>query len=264
MNNKYLKVFMLSIQNSIVYRANFVAEIISGIIPFLVQVYIWINVYGAAGKKEIEGYQLSQLILYIAFSAIVAKLVQTNSHYDIANEIKQGSISQYIIKPLSFIPYCISKELGSRFIFSVILNVVLTIAIVVLNGGKYNILFFVFGFISCFLGMILYFMLNYNLALLSFWFIDVSQIFSATQLIFLFCSGGVVPVSFFPQVFQRILVYLPFPLIIYFPVNVFSGKENFGDIFQNMLIQIVWILILLLLSRLLWKKGVKKFSFFGG
>lgn len=72
-------------------------------------------------------------------------------------------------------------------------------------------------------------------------------------------GGAIIPLSFFPQMLQGLFFLLPFPFLIYFPMNIFLRKISNSQIFMEFLKEIGWIVGLLVLNLIIWKKGVKRY-----
>lgn len=261
---KYLKVFQINIQSSLVYRLDFVMNLISGVVPLLVQFFIWTNIFKYNSYKSIMGYSLKSMIVYVIIAIAISKLIQSNAHNTIADEIKNGMLNQYLAKPLSHINYWISSEIGSRFLYSTFLYIVFCLLAFTFTGRSFNAAFMILGGIALILAFIINFLIYYILSLLSFWFIEVSQIFSAFGLISLFLSGGVLPIDFFPKQAQLILNAIPFHLIIYFPAKLFTVEMPVNEILKNISLQIFWVFLLGLAGKFCWMKGVKRYTAFGG
>ena len=88
-------------------------------------------------------------------------------------------------------------------------------------------------------------------------------------------SGHMFPLELLPDSLQlwssgpildvRGLVdMMPFKYLAYFPAAVFLGKIEGEAMYQGLLIEAGWVLFFIVLSRVLWWRGVKRYSGFGG
>ena len=77
-------------------------------------------------------------------------------------------------------------------------------------------------------------------------------------------SGLVIPIPFFPKLFQRILDFLPFRYVSDFPFRLYSGNIDISNAFQGIVFQIFWILLLIILGNILMNKAIKKAVIQGG
>jgi hypothetical protein len=114
------------------------------------------------------------------------------------------------------------------------------------------------------LATILNFYLFFLVSISAFWLIEVGRFFHTIQIVVMVISGGVFPITVLGNTFVSIVKLLPFTYTIYFPISVVTGALNSHDIFIGMLIQIIWIFVLYLLTKQLWRMGIKKYVAVGG
>ena len=57
---------------------------------------------------------------------------------------------------------------------------------------------------------------------------------------------------------------MPLKYLAYFPAAVFLGKVEGTDMYTGLAIQTGWVLFFIVLARVLWWRGVKRYSGFGG
>ena len=69
-----------------------------------------------------------------------------------------------------------------------------------------------------------------------------------------FMSGSLIPLAFFPKVVSAILSFLPFSSLIYTPVMIIVGKYDASQILQALLLQFFWLIVMVGLSQLIWKR----------
>ncbi len=76
-------------------------------------------------------------------------------------------------------------------------------------------------------------------------------------------SGQFVPLTLMPKLIQDIAQYLPFQLLIYFPIQLILGKLSTVQIIQGYLMGAVWLLVAVSIFTWIWRNGVKRFSAVG-
>ena len=81
--------------------------------------------------------------------------------------------------------------------------------------------------------------------------------------LFTLFGGLFVPLELLPPMVQQIAQFLPFQLRIYFPIQLILGKLPPETIALDFALQIIWFLIALALFKLVWSRGVKRFSAVG-
>ena len=76
----------------------------------------------------------------------------------------------------------------------------------------------------------------------------------------LWIFGGIfLPFSILPDKYQSLIQLLPFNQMLYAPARMIVSF-NIQEFYKNFVIQIVWIIILSLLVRWMYKKGTKNLS----
>jgi ABC-2 type transport system permease protein len=83
------------------------------------------------------------------------------------------------------------------------------------------------------------------------------------EAVILVFAGMLMPLEFLPPAIRQIAFSLPFSYIIYFPLVAFQGKLTAMESVRTIGIQVVWIVILLGIYQLLWKKGIRLFTGLG-
>ena len=108
------------------------------------------------------------------------------------------------------------------------------------------------------------FLIAYTVALLSFWVLDVST-FIFIQFAFEFlASGHLFPLDILPDSLHRLLLWTPYPYLLYFPVGVYLGRIQGADLWQGFVLQGVWVVAAFLIARFVWSRGLRKYTAVGG
>jgi ABC-2 type transport system permease protein len=76
-------------------------------------------------------------------------------------------------------------------------------------------------------------------------------------------SGKWIPLFFLPTIIQSILKFLPFQYFIYFPVMLILGKIDFENYVLGILYMIIQILFFLILTNILYIRGIRKYEGYG-
>ena len=120
---------------------------------------------------------------------------------------------------------------------------------------------------SLILGFLLGFFLEYCIGLISFWFLEVTSLTFIYMLMNFLLSGHMFPLELLPtEPFNARLIvdFLPFKYLAYFPAAVFLGKVEGPEMYQGLAVLAGWVVFFIVLSRVLWWRGVKRYSGYGG
>ena len=79
-----------------------------------------------------------------------------------------------------------------------------------------------------------------------------------------FLSGGMIPLTFFPERVLAILKYLPFSSMQSTPLLIYSGNITGTEILNGIAVQIIWMMILLVIGKVAMNYAIKHVVVQGG
>lgn len=260
---KYLMFFKLSMSEVFEYRTNMVMMIISGFVPYLSLLFVWSAVY--SGGREFAGYTLSDLQIYTVLAVSLRFVSSMEVHWSMAEDIRKGTLSGFLIKPVSYVWARFFRYLGLvplRILTTgvIILIVVLTGGISAADIGMQNL----FGFV-CFVGfsLVFNFLTNFALGCLSFWLTRVNGINTTWWMVGRFLSGAMFPIDMVGGILGQILVILPFKLGVFVPISALVSDQNFRWYLEMSGLYLLWIIIFGLVVKVVWRRGLRRFEAVG-
>lgn len=268
--NMYVRTFKMGIRDSVEYRFNIITTCIMNFFPIIVNFFLWKAIYLSRGAEVNDAYgiTLNQLITYIIVVQIINLFVETsNVDYRILNEIRQGDISKYLIKPINYFVYNLVLCISKAFIYFLPLTIVSIILKILFNdyiviADTKAILLFLLLLVNAF---IIKYTISFICGMIGYFIDDISQLYVIFGTIFSLLSGFAFPLFFLPSPLLAICRVLPFYYIGYFPCSVLVGIETSpSDILLNVMLSLGWTFSLVVLSGCIWRKGQKKYSTYGG
>ncbi len=266
---KYWHVIGIGIQSNLTYRVNFLARAVFGLIPLIAILSVWQTIYG--GKKAgaaVSGYTLAEMISYYLLITVVDALTAVNEDdWQIAADIKDGNISQFLLKPIDYLWYRLCLFFSGRLTYLAVAAVPLAVFILWLhryvvppaNGAALGCFL-----VSVVLTAMLQFFSSYAMAMLAFWVLEVSTFIFILYAFEYIASGHLFPLDILPRGLQAVLMYTPFPYQLYFPVSVYMGKAKPDEAVRGLALQFLWVLVAYGLARFAWSRGIKHYSAVGG
>ena len=266
---KYWHVLNVGIQSNLTYRFNFLARAVFGLIPLIAILYVWQKIYSGNGAGSTIGtYSLAQMISYYLLTTVVDALTAVNEDdWQIAADIKDGNISQFLLKPIDYLWYRLCLFLSGRVTYLAVASIPLAIFIVYLR--QYFLLppnWAAFGafLISTVLTALLQFFMSYTMAMLAFWVLEVSTFIFILFAFEYLASGHLFPLDILPPTLAQVLFFTPFPYQLYFPVSIYMGKVTGPDMIRGLIIQALWVAAGYGMARFAWRRGIKRYSAVGG
>lgn len=264
---KYIRVFQVGFQNALEYRADFMIGLCSLFFPLFIQINMWIQIFSNSKKDYIYNYNLMQMICYVVLSGLISKAMNISVEYEIMSDIKDGGLSKFLTRPISYLGYRISQNIGGKcaqmiivFVF-IVITMIISAALFTMNYTFHMVLVFLFAII---LSIILKVAISILISSLAFWIGETWAAFMMLDVIINIMSGGMFPLDIFGDDFVAFARCLPFQYTIYFPIQILTGQVRTNDIFKGLVIQMIWILGCCLSGKLVWKKGLKVYIAAGG
>jgi len=262
----YRQVFVLGIQNALVYRWNFLLRAVAGVTPLIATYFIW----GAAfhGEKEIGGYSYAMMMAYYFALVVLDSFTSpTEDDFQIAADIRDGRISQVILKPLNYFAYRFVLFLSSRMIYVAVAAVPLGLFLwfcrrffIGIDFGQ-TLLPAAFAFLG---SAILQFSFSYIIGLVAFWLLDVgSLVFMLYSLEFL-AGGHIFPLDLLPAPWRELAMASPFAYEYFFPAAVLIGRVHGAALWMGFAWQAAWVAVFVGLAAGAWKLGLKRYTAVGG
>jgi ABC-2 type transport system permease protein len=260
----FFRVIVNSIKEASAYRVNHLLSFLVILLPLIFVLALWDSVF--TGKAMINGYSKSALITYYILSILLFDILYPGLNYNISSDIKVGKLSNFLIKPMNYLFYNFALRAGINLMYSVSSLFLTFIFIILFIDSFYFPSFWglIFFFLSVFIAFILSYIISFTLSLISFWTEEITWLNVLIDIIVPVATGALIPVSFFPKTFSRIIYLSPFPYILNFPIDVYLSNRSDEEILSGFFIQILWLVIFYLAGKILWSYGLKKYQACGG
>jgi ABC-2 type transport system permease protein len=259
--------YLLELSKAIEYRGSLFGWAILGGAPLAVSYILYSAIFAARGQQTLGGYDFPTLITYQVISHMLFTISTGWSLLaTVSEEIRNGEMNRYLIRPVPYGAYRAIAFCGYNTVFITVLTVPAAVVIFLLRD---TLLFTGWGNIAlaiaaAAIGYWIQFLIVYCWALSAFWWDEVSGVFFIYVQASKFVSGEMIPVDFLPAPVLGFLTWLPFTNIVWFPVQIYLGRLDDAAIVHGFIVGIVWVILLMLLARYLWKRGVLKYCAYGG
>lgn len=265
---KYLAIAKSTWQEYLTYRLNFFLEVIGGILAMLVIIALWCAIYQGNRQIRIGDYSLAEMITYLLGAGLINSFLWLTQQGDeINDDINRGTLSNFLIKPLNVSFYWFTRDFCRKFmtlflgIGEFILILFFFKSFLIAPFSFLNLVLFVIAII--FAGL-LHFLIFYLFSIIAFWFEQTWGERFVIRVVMEIATGAIIPLSLFSGIWKTIFNLLPFKYLIYFPLQIYLGKISLINIIKEFSLELIWILVLLIISIFVWKKGIKHYTAVGG
>jgi ABC-2 type transport system permease protein len=268
---KYSKIFRIALIERMAYRADFFLSTFLRFLPMLTTILLWHAIYAGADKLDsgdMAGYRFQEMIAYLLLVHISRMFSSMPGLANgIARDVRDGSLKKYLLQPIDMIAYLVSYRMAHK------------VAYIVTAALPYGVLFFLCrdffsGFpdpatmlayiVSLLLGFLVGFFFEATIGMISFWLLEVTSFLYVINTLNFFVSGHMFPLDLLSPFWAGLLKMLPFQYMAYFPAAVFLGKIQGPDLVFGLLAELAWAVTFILLARILYRFGLRRYSAFGG
>jgi len=257
------------VQESMIYRVDFMFILLGCISGGMVSFFIWRAVFASSEQATFLGFSEIEMMTYIFISFLIGFLTHTEAANVIGNEIRDGSIAMRIIKPLDFnLPFLFQEVGAQTFVFSVTffpILIALEIYRAFVSGSvQFDPVCFLLFCVSGMMAYLINFHFNICFGFTAFVFKNLWGANTLKDCIVRFLSGEVIPLAFLPLLLGRVLNFLPFAGLCYIPVMIYMGRYTGWQAAFYMGLQLFWLLFFVLMSKIIWRVMIKRLCVQGG
>ncbi len=263
---KYRHVFNVGLQNNIVYRWNFAMRATFSLVHLAFVFILW----GAAfrGEDSIGGFNLDQTLTYFVCLLVLQFFIGAfNEDYQISEEIRNGLINQFLLKPINYFAYRFTIFIAARLVSGLLALVPVMLALPLLGehltfpdeGWRLAL-----GLPAAFMAALIQFSIAYVFGLLTFWFLEIQSFVILSMAVETVLGGQIFPLDLLPAGLFRISQFLPYYYQMYFPAAIFTGRLDQATALEGLAIQACWVVALLAFGQFLWRRGLRRHTAVGG
>lgn len=240
---------------------------IRNVFQIIITFFLWSTIFNDPGQVFF-GYDRAKILTYIFTLMIVKALVFSARAIEVSKDIAEGNLSNYLVKPISYFKYWFTRDLSSKALNLIFATFEFVFLFLIFKPEIYfqtNVFIFLSFLISVTVAIFIYFFILFIVSAVPFWAPELgwASQFLVTIVIIEFLSGTLFPIDILPTSFQKIIMLMPFPYTIFFPVQVYLGKITGPALIQGFLISFFWTGVLWFLMKHIWGKGLKAYQAFG-
>jgi ABC-2 type transport system permease protein len=254
------------ILESLTFRTGLFLNLLGNMVYMVVMFFLWRAIYASSPAAIVGGMTFQDTLVYLTMAGAIFSTLEVYLVWKMGRDIQSGQISLYFTKPMDFF----LREffyVSGNVIVQLFLTLIPTFFIVCIFTGwmipiGWNLPVFM---VSIFLSLLLNFSFDFIVGTLclytqSFWGINMVK-----EVIILLLSGATVPIAFFPETFRTVVLYLPFQAMYNVPLQILiSHTYTWVDYAGSLGVQLFWVVILVVIGRLFFKRSSRIITVNGG
>lgn len=263
---RYASLTRAGVIESFQYRLSMFVMIVGNLVYLIVIYFLWKAIFASSENDTVNGMTFYSTLIYLVLATALFAFMEMYSVWEMGRCIQSGKIVLELLRPMEYKSYLFWSCTGTLSVHFLVTFLPTFIIVRLITGNTIplgsNLLLFAAAVIF---GVII----NYNIDFLvgticiyteSIWGINIMK-----QVIVLLLSGATIPLAFFPKGLRTVVDFLPFKAIYDTPLTILLTKNAANEkTFKMILVQLVWVLILTIFSRIFWKKSIKRITVNGG
>ncbi len=279
-------ILRICLEERLVYRGDFILGTLMRFLPVITQILLWSAVFAAnqsaqdgaaAGKPvAIAGYLYGDFIAYYLLTMITRAFSSMPGLASmIARSIRDGTIKKYLIQPVDMTGFLLLSRVAHKLVYYLVAAIPFAVVFYLCRGYFINgwpdavtMLAFIASLIMSFL---IGFFLDATIGMIGFWFLEISSLMFIYMLMSFFLSGQMFPLDMLNRftvvgsiTWGDVVQATPIQYLAYFPAAVFLGKIHGTRLAWGLVVQLGWLLFFVWLCRTAFRRGVRRYSAFGG
>ena len=266
-------ILRIALEERLVYRGDFALGTLMRFLPIITQIFLWWAVFDSVGgtqsQHHIAGYRFQNVVAYYLLTMVSrAFSSMPGLASGIALQIRNGEIKKFLIQPIDLLGFLLLSRLAHKLAYYAVAAIPFALVFFLcrrffIDGWPDAGTLAAFG-LSLILSFLLGFFLEASIGLTGFWFLEISSLLFVYMLLSYFLSGHMFPLDMLPAPWNYLVDVLPMKYLAYFPSAVFLGKVTGPELVRELCICAGWVVTFMILSRLMFRWGVKRDSAYGG
>jgi ABC-2 type transport system permease protein len=254
--------FRVGFASSLAYRSEFFVWILATNMP-LVMLALWSEV---AREAPIGGYGQKEFTAYFLTTLIVRQLTGSWVVWEMNAEIRQGTLSQRLLRPIHPILSYAADNLAALPLRALIAFPVAAIALYVVGRGAlaHDPVLWLVAPLAVVGAWLISFSAMFAIGALGLYWessLAVWDLWFGSYVIF---SGYLMPLSLMPSWLLGFVRASPFPYVLSFPVGVILGTLSRETALRELAVEWGYAAFFLASALVLWRRGLTRFAAYGG
>jgi ABC-2 type transport system permease protein len=264
-------ILRIGLEERMVYRGDFALGTLMRFLPLVTQIFLWYAVFQARGEEEgtLAGYTYEDFVAYYLLTMVArAFSSMPGLATGISRTILTGDLKKYLTQPVDMIGFLLLNRIAHKVAYYAVAIGPFALVFFLARGYFEHVPGDAATWLAFFASLVMGFLLGYFMeccmGLAGFWFGEIGSLVFVYMLFTFFLSGHMFPLDILPPAWQQFVMATPLMYLAYFPSALFLGKIPPDQLAWQLGLQAFWLLFFILLSRVLFARGLKRYSAYGG
>ncbi len=257
------RLIAIDLSTAMVYRGEFLLYMVSAVLGPTISLMIWRAALASGAELPVD---VEYLTTYFVLLGVVSMLTSSWISGFLAEEIRDGKLSIWIVRPGSTHFNGIANNLSEKIVKTVALAPLIFVIwwffrdAVVLPSDPLRWLLFVLSVVG---GAVMIYAMDVMVGALAFWVDDITGIDRARDMVASVLRGAIVPLALMPGWARGVVDLQPFRYTLSFPIELVIGDLSGDGLMVGMLLQLTYPVLFLAGAMMLWRRGMRAYAAVG-
>lgn len=240
------------------YRAELLFWVLSGTLPLILM-----GLWAEAAQSGQFALGPTEFVQYFLAVFMVRQFTVVWVIWEFEREVVEGRLSPYLLQPVDPVWRHFFSHVAERFARLPFAVLLLGLFLVLYPQAAWfpSVGNLILATLAIVLAFCLRFVMQYTFALVAFWTERAVALEQFWFLLYIFLSGMAAPLALFPEAVRAVVLWTPFPYLIYFPASLLTNQAD--QVWQGFAAMLLWTALFFGLNRWLWRRGLRQYSGMG-
>ena len=265
-SRKYVSLVRGGMMELLQFRLSSVVAVIGNLVYLVIVYFLWKSIYASSATDTVNGMTFTDTLIYLVLATALFNFMEMFLVWEMGDSIRTGKIVIDLLKPIEYRTYMFWSFSGS-YVMSFFMTFLPTFLVVffMTHGAihlGFNLLLFA---ISAVMSIMINFSIDFFVGTICLYTESVWGINIMKQVVVLLLSGASIPIAFFPEPLKTIAYCLPFQSVYNAPLTLLiNNNMALKSVIETLGVQLIWCIIMIVLSKLFWKISLRKITVNGG
>ncbi|MFO0921570.1 MAG: ABC-2 family transporter protein [Pirellulales bacterium] len=267
-------ILRIALEERLVYRGDFALGTLMRFLPIITQIFLWWAIFDSLQAQStpdsrLVGYSFPDMVAYYLLTMLGrAFSSMPGLASGIAKQVREGEIKKFLIQPVDMLGFLFLGRVAHKLAYYSVAFLPFALVFFLCRGyfvqGWPDVTHLLAFIASLIMGFVIGFFLEACIGLIGFWLLEVSSLLFVYMLFSFFLSGHMFPLDMIPAPWSYVVNLLPLKYLAFFPAAVFLGKVGDDRLMVELGLEFGWMVFFIVLARIMYARGVRRYSGFGG
>ena len=260
----YLSVFRMRLRMETQYRG----AVLGGIVCQVFFGLVLISVYRALYAGKPQPLPFSHVATYVWLQQAFFRML-LSSDADLMDKVRTGAIAYDLCRPVRLYGFYYARIMAQKLMGSLLRAFPMLVFAALLPEGwgislPASLPALALSLAALLLGLCCVCAMENITVAFTMRTLDPRGFQAMLNLLMMILSGNILPLTLFPDSWQRIVTLLPYAQMLDAPIRLYTGEYALSQAPGVLLLQGVWTVLLILAGVMLWRRNQRRMIIQGG